>query len=156
MGRQCTIYVSADNLLEVERGARSELAEVVVDGLGSWAGANLCIGEEQMSTETIAGQRLEVRQTLPPQRWWCGEDHAQHKLTEKQVVEIKELALRSANQPNDNRYTTSSPSLREIGLMFGVSKATVFDIKHSRIWKHLWDDAPTENKTAEGVTANTE
>jgi IS30 family transposase len=74
--------------------------------------------------------------------WWpCGEDHAQHKLSQAEVIEIRELAREG------------SWSFREIGEMFGVSKATVSDIKHGRAWAHLWNDATTENEIAASSTA---
>jgi hypothetical protein len=65
--------------------------------------------------------------------WQRGENHAQHILTAAEAIEIREMA-------RDGAWT-----LREIGEIFGVSKATVFDLKTQRTWRHLWDDATTGN-----------
>lgn len=45
------------------------------------------------------------------------------KLTEIQVLEIK--------------YSNFKMSYREIGVMYGIDKTTVYDIKNNRSWKHL-------------------
>jgi DNA invertase Pin-like site-specific DNA recombinase len=73
-----------------------------------------------------------------------GERHGQAKLTEDQVLRIRELAKAGT-------YTQ-----RRIAEMFGVSQATVAHIKFGRWWKHLWKDAPQGTANAAGVTANME
>jgi hypothetical protein len=88
------------------------------------------------------------------QRRPCGEDHARHKLTEDEAIQIRKLALSSSNQPGDNQHSANSLSLLEIGKMFGVDKRTVLDIKIGWTWKHLWNDATTESESS--VTANME
>jgi hypothetical protein len=51
-------------------------------------------------------------------------------LSEDEAREILKLAL------------SGDLSQREIGEMFGVSETAVWDIKHGRTWKHLWEEAP--------------
>lgn len=74
-------------------------------------------------------------------------DHADHKgekapwakLSDDDARYIRHLTLTSKNVPNMNQNTPlNSPSLREIGKMFGVSKRCVFDIKTGRTFGHLW------------------
>jgi hypothetical protein len=55
-------------------------------------------------------------------RSWYGEDHPLAKLRRSEALEIKEMA-RKGELP-----------MQRIGEMFGVSKTTVFDIKHGRTW----------------------
>jgi transposase len=71
--------------------------------------------------------------TKPVMEWPRGEDHAQHILTTAEVIEIRELARKGSH------------SLREIGEIFGVSKATVFDLKTKRTWKHVWENDGSQN-----------
>ena len=69
-----------------------------------------------------------------------GERHGRAKLRALEVQEIAEMTRRG------------SWSLSEIGEIFGVSKATVSDIKHRRTWSHLTDDDGSATpSTNEGV-----
>jgi hypothetical protein len=73
-----------------------------------------------------------------------GERHGNAKLSERDAREVRELALGGVL------------SLRQIGKVFGVHYTTVADIRHSRTWRHLWNDAPQGTAIAAGVTANME
>ena len=55
-----------------------------------------------------------------------GEKNGQHKLTEAQVLEIKELCSQGELEQN------------QIAALFGVCRATVSMIKNEHIWRHLW------------------
>lgn len=57
-----------------------------------------------------------------------GEEIANHKLTEEEVLEICELLI------------NSNLSLAKIGEKYGVSKHCIFDIKRKRSWKWLTKD----------------
>jgi hypothetical protein len=61
-----------------------------------------------------------------------GEAHGRAILRSDEVREIREMSRKG------------TWSLREIGEIFNVSKATVADIKHGRTWRHLWqsDELP--------------
>jgi hypothetical protein len=77
---------------------------------------------------------------------FCGEDHPLAKLTRAEVLEIKEMARKS------------ELSMRRVGEMFGVSKTTVFDIKHGRTWSRALaenDELPSSTE-AVSSTANVE
>lgn len=54
-----------------------------------------------------------------------GEDHPQRKLSEKQIVEIR-------NKYNPRKYSTI-----KLGKEYGVHTATIQDIISGRSWKHL-------------------
>jgi DNA-binding transcriptional regulator YiaG len=60
-----------------------------------------------------------------------GETHGNSKLTEEQVLEIKEL------------LTATNLSERRIAKQYNISRATVRDIKHGLTWTHL---NPTTNQ----------
>ncbi len=70
-----------------------------------------------------------------------GELDPQAKLTEEEAWAIRKSRGWSAAR---------------IGEKYGVSKATVHDIRNGRTWRHQLEDAPTENAIAESVAANTE
>lgn len=55
-----------------------------------------------------------------------GEEAGASKLKENQVREIKELL--------NNKIT-----LQKISDRYGVDIITIFDIKHNKTWKHLWE-----------------
>jgi len=57
-----------------------------------------------------------------------GEEHGCHKLTEKEVIEIKEEL---------NAISPYKGQLMEIGEKYGVSNHCIFDIKKGRSWAHL-------------------
>lgn len=74
-----------------------------------------------------------------------GEKSPSTKLNDDDARYIRHLALTSKNPRGCmNQHTPlNSPSLREIGKMFGVSKRCVLDIKTGRTFGHLWKDKPT-------------
>lgn len=53
-----------------------------------------------------------------------GEDNANARLSNEQVIQIRELL-------------SQGKSLNETSILFGVSKKTVLDIKQNKIWKHV-------------------
>jgi len=59
------------------------------------------------------------------QRSLFGEKHRNAKLTNKDVLKIREL------------YSTGEYYQAELGRMFGVYKGEICDIVHNKIWKHL-------------------
>jgi transposase len=71
-----------------------------------------------------------------------GERHGRAKLRERNARDARELALGGVL------------SLRQIAEIFGVSKATVFDLKTRRTWKRTWENDGSQN--AMPSTANTE
>jgi hypothetical protein len=54
-----------------------------------------------------------------------GEDHGSAKLTEKQVIEIRE------------RYAAGNITQHELGNEYGISKQTIGEIIRREIWKHI-------------------
>lgn len=54
-----------------------------------------------------------------------GEDHGCHKLTEDQVIEIR------------NRYVPRTDSRHVLAKEFGVSHSLIYLIASRQIWKHL-------------------
>jgi hypothetical protein len=63
-----------------------------------------------------------------PEHLFAGERHRCAALTEDKVRQIRKLAW-------SGDYTQ-----QQIGDMFGVSQTAVWDIKHGRNWKHLWQE----------------
>ena len=54
-----------------------------------------------------------------------GEENVTSKLTEKQVLEIRDI------------YSRKKLSSKEISIMFGVSKSSILNIINKRTWKHI-------------------
>ena len=54
-----------------------------------------------------------------------GEQHGEHKLTERQVVEIRTM------------YRPGVVSFNKIARLFGVSKKLIMNVVHRRAWKHI-------------------
>lgn len=63
--------------------------------------------------------------TLHPERMCRGVNHVRAKLNDEKVREIR-LA-----------YPLSGDSLESIAAQYGVSKKTIFNVIHRRIWKHV-------------------
>lgn len=75
--------------------------------------------DEMKKGRTARGERSGAR--LHPERIARGERCATAKLTEKQVMEIRNLKLSS----------------RLTALRYGISKTNIKDIRRGRIWRHL-------------------
>jgi len=78
----------------------------------------LCINLEHLEPGTHADN---MRDMVLRNRSIKGERHSQHKLTEKDVLEIRKSHL----------------SCREVGKIYGVSNKMISDIKRKIWWKHI-------------------
>lgn len=79
-----------------------------------------CVNPEHMFIGTVADNNADMR---AKKRHARGAGHGRSKLSEEQVIEVRAAA----------------GTHREIAAKFGISHATVNDIKMRKRWKHLED-----------------
>lgn len=81
--------------------------------------------KENMANLSEAGREVRRENGRKRGRKARGENHGKSKLTEAQVIEIKEL------------LTNTNLSQKEIGKKYGVSRMQISKIKTGRAWSHL-------------------